>query len=187
MKLYIIRHGESQTNRDKLWTGWLDVPLTELGEEQAKAVRPVIKNLKFDKIYSSDLTRAKKTAEIAIPGCTYETTPLLREVALGRLEGTPLGGLSDDSKLSVSKNGYKEFGGESYDEIMGRAKEFFDTVAKLDCECVAAFSHAGFLRTAVDLTLGMKIPRSKVVCNNCAVCVFEYSGGTWKLYSLINN
>ena len=186
MKLYVIRHGESETNRTKHWTGWLDVALTDRGEREAEELRPMLSNIKFDKIYSSDLTRAKKTAEIAIPGCVYEETPLIREVCLGNLEGTPIEGLSDDERISISKNGYADFGGETYEELMARAESFLSTVAELDCECVAAFSHGGFLRTVIDIAVGMRLPRSKVICNNCATVILEYKNGQWYLFGIIN-
>ena len=42
MKLYLIRHGESETNRDGLWTGWLDVSLTDNGEKDALFARSIL-------------------------------------------------------------------------------------------------------------------------------------------------
>ena len=58
MKLYIVRHGESETNRKGLWTGWLDVALTDKGIADAERVRDTLRGIKFDKVYSSDLQRA---------------------------------------------------------------------------------------------------------------------------------
>ena len=87
MKLYVIRHGESETNLSGCYTGHLQVPLTEKGIKEAESVHPFLSGINFDKIYSSDLIRAKRTAEAAIPGCVYEETPLLREVDLGELSG----------------------------------------------------------------------------------------------------
>ena len=68
MKLYIVRHGESETNRKGLWTGWLDVALTDKGIADAERVRDTLRGIKFDKVYSSDLQRARVTCEIALPG-----------------------------------------------------------------------------------------------------------------------
>ena len=70
MKLYLIRHGESETNLAGHYTGWSQVNLTEKGVRDAEGVRPIIQNIKFDNIFSSDLILAMKTAETAIPGCT---------------------------------------------------------------------------------------------------------------------
>jgi 2,3-bisphosphoglycerate-dependent phosphoglycerate mutase len=67
-KLVLLRHGQSQWNLENRFTGWKDVPLTEQGIKEAKNAGKLIKknNIKFDKIYSSILERANKTAEIAI-------------------------------------------------------------------------------------------------------------------------
>ena len=68
MFVYVIRHGESETNLSKKWTGWLDVQLTEKGYEDAKKAAGYLKGISFDKIYTSDLMRAKQTAQTAFPG-----------------------------------------------------------------------------------------------------------------------
>ena len=83
MKVFVVRHGESETNRNACWTGWMDVALTQKGREDATLARRLLSGVKFDKIYASDLQRAKCTAEIAIPGCQYETSALLREINVG--------------------------------------------------------------------------------------------------------
>ena len=67
-KLVLLRHGQSQWNLENRFTGWKDVPLTEQGINEAKNAGYLIKknNIIFDKIYSSVLQRANKTAEIAL-------------------------------------------------------------------------------------------------------------------------
>ena len=67
-KLVLLRHGQSQWNLENRFTGWKDVPLTDQGINEAKNAGILIKknNIKFDKIFSSVLKRANKTAEIAI-------------------------------------------------------------------------------------------------------------------------
>ena len=67
-KLVLLRHGQSQWNLENKFTGWKDVPLTEQGINEAKNAGKLIKknSIKFDKIFSSVLQRANKTAIIAI-------------------------------------------------------------------------------------------------------------------------
>jgi len=67
-KLILLRHGQSQWNFENKFTGWKDVPLTEKGQNEAKKAGQLIKKhkIKIDKIFSSNLQRANKTAEIAI-------------------------------------------------------------------------------------------------------------------------
>ncbi len=67
-KLILLRHGQSQWNLENRFTGWTDVPLTENGELEAKKAGELLKKHKIiiHKVFSSFLTRANKTAEIAI-------------------------------------------------------------------------------------------------------------------------
>ena len=67
-KLVLLRHGQSQWNLENRFTGWRDVPLTEKGIQEAKNAGILIKknNIIIDKVFSSVLERANKTAEIAI-------------------------------------------------------------------------------------------------------------------------
>ena len=67
-KLILLRHGQSQWNLENRFTGWKDIPLTSKGELEAKKAGELIKKHKIyiDKVFSSVLGRANKTAEIAI-------------------------------------------------------------------------------------------------------------------------
>ncbi len=67
-KLILLRHGQSQWNLENRFTGWKNVPLTEKGELEAKKAGELIKKhkIKIDKVFSSVLERANRTAEIAI-------------------------------------------------------------------------------------------------------------------------
>ena len=71
MRVYVIRHGESESNASKKWTGWMDVELTEKGKKDAEKAREVLKNIKFDKVYSSDLKRALDTMKIVLPEALF--------------------------------------------------------------------------------------------------------------------
>ncbi len=190
MKLYMIRHGESETNVAKCYTGLFDAPLTEKGISDAESIRPFLSKIKFDKIYSSDLIRAQQTARTAIPGCKPELTEKLREICGGTLEGKPLSApLPED--YSVYRDGYAGFGGESRQEVLDRALSFLDEVSKLDCETVAAFSHAGFIRNTTSVLFGSSVAgehvsMSNLVCNNCAIAIFEFKDKKWKLYGWLN-
>ena len=78
MKLYVIRHGESETNLKKVYSGWAQVRLTEKVERDAENVGELLRKVAFDQIYSSDLIRAVRTAEIALPGRSEEHTSELQ-------------------------------------------------------------------------------------------------------------
>jgi len=65
-KLIMMRHGESMWNQKNVFTGWVDVPLSEKGIEEAQKAGVVIENINFDIIYVSTLIRALETAMIVM-------------------------------------------------------------------------------------------------------------------------
>ncbi len=67
-KLVLIRHGESEWNRENRFTGWKDVDLSEKGREEAKAAGKLLKaeGFKFDEAYTSVLKRAIRTLWIIL-------------------------------------------------------------------------------------------------------------------------
>ncbi len=73
-KLVLLRHGQSKWNLENKFTGWKDVPLTEKGINEANNAGLLLKknNIKIDKVFSSVLERANKTAEIAIKASKIE-------------------------------------------------------------------------------------------------------------------
>ena len=85
MKVYFIRHGQSEGNRLRLHCGWSDTPLSELGHQQARAANAYLKDIPFDRIYCSDLPRARQTAADALPGCEPIYSDKLREIGVGHL------------------------------------------------------------------------------------------------------
>ena len=186
MKLYMIRHGQSETNGRGFWTGWLDVALTERGREDAKAARAVLKDIPFDKVYSSDLKRAMQTAEIALPGCSYEPLPLLREINVGSLQGTEIGLLTKEERARALAEGYQPWGGESRAEHRQRMRAFLERLQETDDETVAVFAHGGCLKSMLCEVLGVTFSFDAVRCDNCAVAVFEQADGKWRLQSWIN-
>jgi 2,3-bisphosphoglycerate-dependent phosphoglycerate mutase len=93
-KLVVIRHGESQWNKDNRFTGWVDVPLSETGLAEAQRAAQVIKdeNLTFDVAYTSVLKRAIKTLWVVLENLDLMWLPVhrnwrLNERMYGALQG----------------------------------------------------------------------------------------------------
>jgi probable phosphoglycerate mutase len=77
--IYVIRHGQSTHNRDSILSGQVDPELTKEGIRQLIMARDKLSHIQFDEIYSSDLKRAAKTAEI-IAGKPVHTTHQLPDL-----------------------------------------------------------------------------------------------------------
>lgn len=91
-KLVLLRHGESQWNLENRFTGWVDVPLSPKGEEEAKAAGRKLTGIKFDRAYTSVLKRAIDTLTIVLEvagqtGIPIEKDKALNERMYGELQG----------------------------------------------------------------------------------------------------
>lgn len=181
MRLYLVRHGQTVTNEAGCWTGWLDAPLTEKGREDAIRARGFLSTIPYDKVYTSDLSRARDTARLALPECTPEETPLLREIHVGSYAGQPFTILTPETHAYTSEFGYGELGGESYRDFTARVRRFFDLVNGLPYENVIAFTHGGLLHCMLEIMVGARLPRHKFSCSNCTVAGFERRTEGWRI------
>ncbi|MFY1067752.1 2,3-bisphosphoglycerate-dependent phosphoglycerate mutase [Enterococcus sp. AD013-P3] len=107
MKMIIIRHGESEANYENYWTGWLDVPLTEKGRQQAAAAGAKIAaaGIIFDGAYTSVLQRAMITCQTVLEVCDQLYIPVTKS---WRLNERHYGALVGKNKKQMEK----EFGAE---------------------------------------------------------------------------
>jgi 2,3-bisphosphoglycerate-dependent phosphoglycerate mutase len=99
--LALIRHGQSQWNLENRFTGWVDVDLTAEGEAQAKRGGQLIKaeGLTFDRAYASVLTRAIRTADLALAEADQLWIPLIKD---WRLNERHYGGLTGGNKAEAA-------------------------------------------------------------------------------------
>jgi len=88
-KIYIVRHGETDWNKVRRIQGHTDIPLNSEGESQALMLGNKFESINFSAIYSSDLSRAKRTAELIVNAkrLPVTTSELLRERFWGIIEG----------------------------------------------------------------------------------------------------
>ena len=96
-RVIVLRHGETDHNAARIWQGHLDTPLSERGIEQADAVGPAIAALSPDRIVSSDLTRARLTAESVGRACGIPVAldPRFREIDVGAWQGLTASEVAD--------------------------------------------------------------------------------------------
>lgn len=98
---YIVRHGQTEANVNNLVQGHLESPLSSSGKKQIKKLARQLKNIPFDYIFSSDLKRAKQTADILAETIKLpiNTTTQLRERFYGKFEG-----MKNNEFLNLYKN-----------------------------------------------------------------------------------
>lgn len=150
----LVRHGESTWNDLGLIQGQNDLAeLTDLGREQARAVARTLKSLGFDRLVTSDLARARQTAEIIGSELDLALAPdsLLRERCFGVLEGQPQEML--DSERSGIVDGVmvdpdaRPDGGESFRDVVTRAGIFVESTRDAaDGERLLVVTHGGTIR-----------------------------------------
>lgn len=95
-KLILLRHGESQWNLENRFTGWVDVPLSPRGEEEARKAGEKLKNIQIDKRYTSVLKRAIDTDLIAMEVAGKLDVPVERDKALNERHYGALQGLNKE-------------------------------------------------------------------------------------------
>lgn len=93
-RLTLVRHGESQWNLENRFTGWVDVDLSPKGEGEAKAAGSILKNIPVDVLFTSVLTRAIRTADIALAEAGITDVPVHRDQALNERHYGDLQGLN---------------------------------------------------------------------------------------------
>ncbi len=92
--LVLVRHGQSQWNLENRFTGWMDVPLSELGEKEARDAGEKLKGYKFDVAFTSDLQRAQRTLGIIFHVAGFKDIPVYMDQALNERHYGGLQGLN---------------------------------------------------------------------------------------------
>ncbi|XP_033096670.1 fructose-2,6-bisphosphatase TIGAR-like [Anneissia japonica] len=141
--LTLVRHGETQSNRDKIIQGQLDVPLSEEGECQAIHAGMYLRDVAFNKAFVSDLKRTMQTAEIikanSLKQFNIHQDVRLRERSYGQMEGKSFTILKDASeKAGIKLRDYTAQGGESLPEVRFRATQFFHNLCQSTLQMLKA-------------------------------------------------
>src|SRR3989344_5558169 len=95
-ELILLRHLQSQWNKENRFTGWTDVPLSKEGVESAKEIAEKLSGLKIDKIYTSPLVRNKETVSLILKNLGEENLPIVIDKALDERNYGKLQGLNKD-------------------------------------------------------------------------------------------
>ena len=163
-KLALVRHGQSQWNLENRFTGWVDVPLTDLGRAEAERAGTALKaaGLTFTKAYTSVLQRAEDTLQIMLGVLGQKAIPIARDQALNERHYGDLQGLN--KKETADKYGAEQVhiwrrsydvnppGGESLKDTAARTLPYFEKTILPDVrkgENVLVSAHGNSLRSIV--------------------------------------
>ncbi|MCJ8145020.1 2,3-bisphosphoglycerate-dependent phosphoglycerate mutase [Ancylobacter sp. A5.8] len=130
--LVLVRHGQSEWNLKNLFTGWRDPDLTELGVEEAKAAGKRLKaeGFQFDVAYTSELSRAQKTLDLALAELGQTGIPITRDIALNERDYGDLSGLNKDDARQKWGEEQVLIWRRSYDVPPPGGESLKDTVAR---------------------------------------------------------
>ena len=148
MDLLILRHGQSEWNAQGKWQGQADPPLTKVGEKQAKAAAQKLLSVckSFDKIASSDLRRARRTAEIIaqVNGGDVSVHKEFRERHAGVWQGLTRSEIEASWPNAIADQRWPE-GYESDDSVIQRVVPGLERL-KENSKNVLLIAHAGLIR-----------------------------------------
>jgi len=191
--IYLLRHGEVQGAETRRFIGHLDVPLSPVGERQCTIQAARLRDVRLAALFSSDLTRARRSAEIigAPHGLAPTIVPALREMDMGRWDGLTAGEIRarepDAFADWMARVGEFPFpGGESVPDLLARVGPAFDAIAAAHAgEAIAIVAHGGPNRALLCRALGVPLGRLLAFGQDYgALSVLEGATGAWALRRL---
>lgn len=161
--ILLARHGESDWNRAQRWQGFADRPLTERGRGQAVELADRLAEIELDAVYSSDLRRARDTAEVVAQtkGLEVHASPDLREVDVGSWSG--LTRAEAEARFPDAYHRWLHGGegwedGETYEQLGERVVRAIQRIAaENDGGRVLVVAHGGSIRAVHAAALGVDV------------------------------
>lgn len=155
LRLYLVRHGETAWSITGQHTGSTDLALTAHGEHEASALAPFLRSVRFSRVLSSPLRRARQTCDLAGLGAQEESEPDLVEWDYGDYEGRRTVDIQDGNPgWSVWRDGCPH--GETPANISDRADTLLDRL-RLLAGNVALFSHGQFGAALATRWIGLAV------------------------------
>ena len=193
MEVYIIRHGKTDWNKECRFQGARDIPLNEEGREAARKLGQRLKDIHFDAVFCSPLSRAYETACIVAGGA--QKNALLTEISFGEFEGVPFDQWMDTDE--PRKYFFKEpakyrppKGGETFTSGMERGEKFIHTVLEPlykenPSARVMVVAHGAILAALMTVleNRGLENFWGQGLKGNCEETIYNYDGKVWTLAS----
>ena len=161
-RLVLLRHGESQWNLENRFTGWVDVPLSARGVQEARNAGEKLRPYRFDRAFTSVLQRANETLRLALEVIGQTAVPTEKDKALNERMYGELQGLNKaetakkygDDQVKIWRRSYdvRPPGGESLQDTAERVLPYYEKVIKprlLAGETILIAAHGNSLRALV--------------------------------------
>ena len=158
-RLYLVRHGETAWSLSGQHTGRTDIPLTEKGEQDARNLAAKLHAVRFSRVFTSPLQRARRTCELAGLGEAAEIEPDLTEWDYGDYEGLrPVEIRKGRPDWNVFRDGCPR--GESPAQVSERADRLIDRLRALDGD-IAIFLHGHIGRVLAARWIGLPVRQAQ--------------------------
>ncbi len=195
MEIYLIRHGQTDYNKEKRLQGDTDIPLNDYGIELAEKTAEALKDVPFDVIYTSPLSRARRTAEILRMDRKIEIIPTngLLEISFGEYEGLSI--LPEN--YEIPDPGFRAFfedpahyhtapGGESLEHLRERTSAFLRSIVENpenEEKTILMASHGAAIRGILSSLRNLPISEfwGGPVHQNCGVTKLHAENGVCRI------
>ena len=161
-RLVLLRHGESQWNLENRFTGWVDVPLSPRGIQEAQHAGEKLRSFKFDRAFTSVLARANETLRLALEAIGQPDIPIEKDKALNERMYGELQGLDKnetakkygEAQVKIWRRSYdvRPPGGESLKDTAERVLPYYEHAIKpylLNGETILIAAHGNSLRALI--------------------------------------
>ena len=188
-ELLLVRHGETDWNRERRFQGHADQPLNDAGREQARELGESLAGERIDAIYTSDLQRARETAEILAERFRSEVVALreLREIDVGDWQGLTWPEIEQrhpDGVARWHRDGHGWDGGETYVQLGDRIVAALRGIAERHPgQRILVVGHGGTVRATRAFVEGVPVAESRrrnAPIGNCEVFRVVTEDGTWR-------
>ncbi|MDR1579066.1 MAG: histidine phosphatase family protein [Synergistaceae bacterium] len=201
LQIYMLRHGKPQFPDERSYVyGWTDYPLSPLGREQAKHIGAALSSIRFDRIISSDLSRAAETADIvaasqAPPIREVERDPELREINMGEWDGKTVSEIRENYVDIFRERGLDLAnvaapGGETFVRLRERGMKAFERITRSSeaSSKILIVAHGAYMWSIISGIFGIELGDIfRFGLDHCAVHLVEYRPmpTQWGNYRLI--
>lgn len=194
-KIILIRHGETEWNRGKIFRGTYDIPLNDNGRNQAKLAAKALKKRQIDAAYTSPLSRAVETAQIVLGAHNIAATPhdAFIDIDYGQWTGLPDSEVAE--KFPAEHSAWQSApqtiripGGNTLQEVYDKACNAMEAITeKHKDQTVAIFSHRVVNKLLIIAALNLPLESfGFIIQGNCCINEFERIQSGYLIHQINN-